>query len=188
MKLLFCNRGVAMTELALVLPLLVLIIIGTLEIGRYATLNMKLDRAAATLTDLLTQQEQATEASLQNISLAADYIMKPYEFREGGIIFSSVYTSCGEPIESCSETIINCIVWQYKPRADYTSLIGEPGTITYQVGTVPTGQSVIVVEVFIEYSPMLSLTGDLVSALAPHTLYKYAVFKPRLNNLLSPPG
>ncbi len=189
MKLIFCNRGVALTELALILPILVLIIIGTVETGRYAVAHIKLDRTAATLTDLLSQQQQATAPALNQISIAAEHIMKPFDFRNGTIIFSSVYTSNGEPIEACSETTVNCIVWQYRSQGNGSSQLGEQGTITYLPGgyNVPIGQSVVVVEVMLEYQPMLRMTGEIISALRPQTLYKYAIFKPRLGNLLNPP-
>ncbi|WP_025899434.1 TadE/TadG family type IV pilus assembly protein [Sneathiella glossodoripedis] len=51
------KSAVAMTEFAMLLPLLLLLTVGSFEVGRYALLTQKLDRISATMADLVARAE-----------------------------------------------------------------------------------------------------------------------------------
>jgi hypothetical protein len=189
MRIKSCNSGVALAEFALILPLLLLFLLGSLEVSRYALINIKLDRTAATMADLVTQTTQVTQADLESFAEAAPQIMRPFSFNGSSIIFNSVY-SLQNPAPPCDGGAGNtCIAWQYRALGTEQSRIGVEGGNATLPGNynVILGQNIVTAEVFADYSPIIPLTGDLISALAPHTMYKIALFKPRQGNLFNPP-
>lgn len=182
------DSGVALAEFALVLPILLLIILGSIELSRYALLHLKLDKSATTMADLVTQRSSVSLLDLADIGSNAGQIMKPFGFN-GSIIFSSVYF-IQTPIAPCAGANSSCIAWQYQAAGSDASRIGASGGNALLPGgyTVVPGQNVITAEVYTSYSPIIPFTGDLISALAPHTIYKVAVLKPRQGTLFNPPG
>ncbi len=184
-----CHAGVALAEFALILPLLLLFLLGSFEVSRYALLNIKLDRAATTMADLVTQRTQVTKTDLVSFADAVPQIMRPFNFANTTVIFNSIYFS-QTPTPPCSGANGNaCIIWQYRASGSENSRVGNEGGNASLPGnyTVIPGQNIITAEIFVSFSPIIPLTGDLISALAPHTMYKIAVFKPRQGTLLVPP-
>ncbi|MCB1537727.1 MAG: pilus assembly protein [Rhodospirillales bacterium] len=173
------ERGVAATEFAFLLPILLLLVMGIYESTRFVLFSQKLDRVAYTVADVTAQQTAVTNADLSDIVTAATKIMEPYEFGElGRVIISSVYQDPDDgPV----------VRWQYAgggtlPR---DSLIGDPG----EPATLPDGftlndeDNVIVAEVFYYYTPPFS--EDYLST---RENYKTAVFKPRFGALTTAPN
>ncbi len=173
------QSGIAATEFALLLPVLLALMLGVYEISRYILLHQKLERVAYTVADVTGQQTAVTIAGLNDIMAAAIKIMDPYEFPDNGvIILTSVYQDPDDgPV----------VRWQYKGGGtlDRVSRIGEPG----DTPQLPTGlalndsDNVIFSEVFYNYIP--DFDEDY---FATRENYKYAVFKPRLGALTTPPN
>jgi Flp pilus assembly protein TadG len=181
-----CSSGTAMIEFGLVLPLLMLMLLGTIEISRFAILNQKVDKVANSMADFVTQGTSVSGANLSSFATAATEIMKPYSYT-GTIVFSSV-SFINAPVGSCNTVGAVCITWQCKKLGGGASKIGgQGGNATLPGGyTVSSGQDVIVAEAVFDYTPFVSLTGTLIPALAPRPIYKAAIYKPRqglLNSL-----
>jgi Flp pilus assembly protein TadG len=77
-RLLGCRRGVAASEFALVVPLLILLLFGIAEIGNALILDKKVTSAAQTAADLVAQQKTVSDADIANIFTAIDSILAPY--------------------------------------------------------------------------------------------------------------
>jgi Flp pilus assembly protein TadG len=71
-------RGLAATEFALILPMMVLLYIGGVEVTRAVTANRKVAHLTSTLGDLATQTREITDTEMANIFEAAEAIMVPY--------------------------------------------------------------------------------------------------------------
>jgi hypothetical protein len=181
-----CTSGVALVEFALVLPLLILIMLGTIELARYAIIHQKLDKAANAMADFVTQGSSVSIANLQDFASTMGQIMKPYNY-SGSVVFSSV-GFYHVPIPPCAGADVSCIAWQYTV-GNGVSHIGTPGGNAMLPGsyTVLENQNAIVGEVFFDYVPILTATPTFIPTLAPHQLYKIAVYKPRQGTLLIPP-
>jgi Flp pilus assembly protein TadG len=182
-----CQSGLAFLEFALLLPFLVLLLVGTLEIGRFALVNMKLDKAVYALADFVTQGVEPTRAELDEYSQSANQIIKPFNF-SGTIIFTSVYLrDLGAP--PCEGFLVPCVAWQYRAVGTDLSRVGTPGGNA----TLPNffelteGQNVILAELFADYTPMLDITGNLIPSLAPQKIYKVAMYKPRQGTMFNQP-
>jgi Flp pilus assembly protein TadG len=178
-----CTNGASLMEFGLILPLLMLILFGTLELARFALIHQKLDKLANAMADFATQGTSICTGDLDGYASATPQIMRPFDF-SGTIIFSSIiHFNNGVP--PCVGENVSCISWQAKRLGNDNSQIGsEGGNANLPSGyTVTPGQNVIATEVYMNFTPMLSFTGTLIPALGDQQIYKTAVFKPRQRNL-----
>lgn len=171
------RHGVALVEFALVLPVLLLLLFASIEMARYAIFHLKLDKAVNAMSDFATQQESLRRADLNSFAQAIDEIMMPYSV-QGTVIFTSI-SSTPPPF---SDTIVN---WQYKQLGNDASRIAPNSEIINLPGgyEIPGGQGIVAAELFLRFAPMIAITGNFIPALAPHTVYKAAIFKPRSGTL-----
>ena len=72
------RRGVAAIEFALVVPLMLVMYLGTIEISSAVSINRKVSRIAATVADLVTQQTEVTKTSLAGMMEIGEAILYPY--------------------------------------------------------------------------------------------------------------
>lgn len=169
------EAGAAMIELGFAMPILITLLLGGVEIARYVLLHQKLDRVASSIADLVSQSETVSVADLQNIFDAAQFVAKPFDLpAEGTVIVSSVSNPLGSPT-----TKVN---WQKSGAGNIpaTSEVGTPGgAATLPTGfSVSDGQSIIIAEVFYDYTPWV--LGDFTGA---SQIYHRALFRPRYGGL-----
>ena len=172
--------GVAAIEFALLLPMLLALLIGCLEVTFKIWSTQKAEKLAVTLSDVIAQSTNVTSGDLTKLTSAVDKIMDPFPFGadKGKVIISSVYWKQGD-----DEAKVN---WQC-PYGDYNgaSKFGAEG----EDATLPPGftlvekDNIIVAEVFYEYEPIAP--GYLFDTAA---IYRRAIFKPRLGLLTTDPG
>jgi Flp pilus assembly protein TadG len=170
------DRGSVMLEFAFAMPLLLTILLGGIELGRYVLLHQKLDRTAMTISDLVSRVTQVTPAELDTIFLATDLVMAPFAMGDrGAVIVSSVMEDSGTPK----------IVWQRTGSGTLTvtSEVGvQGGTATISdPEMLSTGEGIIVGESYFDYSPWL------VEIIPTVRLRHVASFRPRLNNEVACP-
>lgn len=168
------DRGAVLPELALAMPVLIMMTLGGIEIARYTLLHQKLDRVAASVGDLVAQAQTLTVADVNNLFDAVEHVAKPFELAADGlVVVSSVSKDTSTP---------PAMNWQQTGGGTLvaTSQIGTPGgSVTLPTGFVmPDGDTVIVAEVFYDYTPWIfgGVTGSA-------QLYHMAVFRPRLGSL-----
>jgi len=172
-KLLKSECGVAAVEFALGLPLLILLLFGSVEVTRSVLITQKLERVSATLSDVVSQSQSATSTQLGQIITAAGQLMLPYDFASDGYAIISSVSKTGT-----NAPVIN---WQYKSAGTIqTSHIGVSGGVATMPAnfTMVDKDTVIVTEVFFNYRPLFASiiynNGQL---------YRYSIYKPRLGNL-----
>jgi len=73
------QSGVSAVEFALVLPIMLLLYFGAVELGDALTIKRKVTGVTSALTDLVTQSKKVTDKDMQNIFKAAKAIMTPYD-------------------------------------------------------------------------------------------------------------
>ncbi len=190
------RRGIAALEFALTLPIWMALLLGVGDGSYFFLASEKTDRIAYTITDIVTQYQTISLANLADIVLAGAQLMQPLPTTittTGSdtssrltIIVSSVYKPTGQnPI----------VCWQYSGGLVSTSgvgsLIGSPGsstdcssggTATLPNGlTLNNGDNVIIAEVSYRFTPLF------VDQFLAQTLYRVAVYKPRLSPLTKKP-
>jgi len=174
------RRGVAATEFALTLPIWITMLLGTADGSYMMLVNEKTDRIAYSVTDIVTQYQTVSKANLNDIVQASTQLMNPFTFGNlGVVIISSVYQPAGKtPV----------IEWQYTGGGTLvkTSKIGTTGgTPTLPNGlTLNDNDNVIITEVFYNWTPLF-VSANLFSS---NTVYRFAVYKPRLSPLITTPS
>lgn len=71
-------RGMAAVEFAIILPMMLTIFFGTIEVSNGVTVDRKVTLAARTLSDLISQGTTATDTDVSNAFKMGAAIMTPY--------------------------------------------------------------------------------------------------------------
>jgi Flp pilus assembly protein TadG len=173
------DSGSAAIEFGLVISILIVILMGCFEAGRYILLNQKLDRTSSSVSDLIAQADNVTTGVLSDTYAAADEQTLPFDLAgHGRVIISSVYKPAGTAT----------VVWQCKGGGSYTSAtskIGAKGADATMPSTfsVDIGENVVVAEVFYDYKPFL-FEGLFKPSVFRHTTFT----RPRGSLLVTDPG
>ena len=176
------NRGVAAIEFALLLPMLIALLIGCLEVTFKIWSTQKAEKLAVTLSDVIAQSTAVTNSDLVSLIGAVDKIMDPFAFGadDGKIIISSLYVPQGE-----TEAEVN---WQcFFPGTGGLTAASKFGT-QGATADLPDGftlvakDNVIVTEIFYRYTPIAP--GFMFDE---SIVYRRALFKPRLGLLITDP-
>jgi Flp pilus assembly protein TadG len=169
------RRGSVLMELAIGLPILVMILLGCFEAARFALLDQKLARVAASTADLVAQADGITEGQITDLFSAADDSAAPFDLAGTGRV---IITSVTKPT-SADPTV----AWQRTSSGTVaaTSAIGTTGqTATLPAGlTLRQGENLIVAEVFYNYTPVFLGATKFTSA----SLYQVSYNRPRIINL-----
>jgi Flp pilus assembly protein TadG len=178
------RRGAAMAELAAAMPVLVLLLLGGVEISRFAMLNQKLDRLTTTMGDLVAQADTLTGADVDKLFLAAEHVAWPFPVKtKARIIISSISIPPHDPLDPPPPWTIN---WQRGSTGGISaaSKLGAPGsapTLPAEMQQMVAGANTLIVsEVFFDFEPMF--VGQVMD---PHRLYNRAFFRPRIGSLTS---
>ena len=84
------KRGVSAVEFAMLLPLMVTLYLGGVEVSSAIAVERKMTLVARALGDLTAQATSVSETDLSNIKAAATAIIAPYDSTQLGITISSV--------------------------------------------------------------------------------------------------
>jgi Flp pilus assembly protein TadG len=137
------DPGVAATEFALILPILILLLFGTVEIGNALLLDKKVTMASQTAADLIAQQKVVTGADIVNIWAAIDNIILPYATDNTSYTVVSLVAD---------EDGNQSIDWQQTRGG------GVVEEITVPAGMLGTDESAIIATITYQYTPVF---GDL---------------------------
>ncbi len=184
------RRGVAMTEFAMMLPILMVIAAGSFEVARYALIMQKLDRIVATLSDLVARSgsENMTELQISNILDSAYYMARPFDINgESMMILTSVEGRNNQAPFILSQRIEGGVSGKESPVG--TAVNGDatlPPAFPDNGGgeTLADGETLIVAELFYSYSPYL--VGDL-GFFEDQVFYRSAYFRPRFTDRITFP-
>jgi hypothetical protein len=168
------RRAVVLTEMAMAMPIVIVIALGGFEIARFTLLQQKLDRLSVTVADLVSQSTGMSVAQLNQIFAAAGPIMTPFGIGgDGVVIVSSVSASNGSGAR---------VAWQRSgggslAQASGMGTVGQPAVLPAGF-VVRDGENAIIAETYYNYVPMF--VPDLVP---PRQLYHRAMFRPRFGSL-----
>lgn len=84
------RRGIAAVEFALVVPILIVLYIGTVEMNAALTIDRKLSQAASAVADLVAQESSITQGELNDVMDIARSIFDPYPTGEVHIVVAGV--------------------------------------------------------------------------------------------------
>ncbi|WP_169546084.1 TadE/TadG family type IV pilus assembly protein [Sneathiella aquimaris] len=185
------RTGVAMTEFAMMLPVLMILSAGSFEVARYALINQKMDRIVATLSDLVARSDgtSMTETEISNIIDSARYMARPFDFsNDSMIVLTSVQGRTSAAPYILSQRVSGAVTGG-------KSAIGEtingdatlpPAFIDVGSGeTLPETETLVVAELIYSYKPYL--VGAL-GLFDETVLYRDAYFRPRFTARITFPS
>lgn len=146
------RRGVAATEFALVVPAMLLLLYGTVELGNALLLARKLTSATQTAADLTAQEQTMNTAKMNDIFTAINEIMRPFDTTGAGYVVTSIVRDPG--------TDTTRVVWSKAYGSGTAKAVNS--TITVPANMLPSlGDTVILAQLTYTYTPLL---GDLIFA------------------------
>ena len=138
------DGGVAAVEFALVLPVLLLILMGVIELSNVMMVERKLLNSMQSVADLIGQKTDITTADLTDIYVAGQLTMNPYDTANLTIGVASVRfdDTSGDPTLDWSDG------WN-------GGSVTNPTTLA--VGRGEAGASIVIVSGVYTYTPLSSL-------------------------------
>jgi len=170
------RTGVAALEFALVLPIMLMLFIGSFEVTNIVLAYMKLEASAETAADLVSQTRAKTvlqSTDFTNITNAAQQVLTPLPTSSSQlqIAYASVTYSTGSPV----------IDWHYEVNSATAITVANANNIENlaNLGSESSGStdSVIIVQLTYAYSSPVSYVLN-----SSYTLSEWAFNRPRYVN------
>lgn len=140
--------GVALIEFAIALPVLLLLLFGTMEAANYYLFRQKLESAATQILNVVNQNTNVNAASLNNLYNALPAMMTPYVLPSSRIIITQIQKAPGAACRPIA-------AWQYLTGGSVIAptVGGLANTGAIQLNT---GDSVMTIELFTSYVPYIN--------------------------------
>lgn len=169
-------RGVAAVEFAAVLPVMLAMYLGTVEVSQGVSIDRKVTLLSRALSDLTAQSTEIDETEKNNIFAAASSVIAPYSSSQIGMTLTSVvFDSADPPVAKVGWT-------ERLGPSSYTVTRARCSTLPSTI--VPNGirlanTSVIMAEIKMPYQPTIGyvLTGTI-------TLSETTFMRPRLQTYI----
>jgi Flp pilus assembly protein TadG len=175
------NRGIAAIEMAFIMPLLLFLYFGLLDLTSLISLNRKVAYSASVVADLVTQNANAadntktTAASISDFFKASELVLKPLDINNVHIEVFQYRKISGAPVNQ----------W-HKASTGGTSC-GSPSTSGMN-NLMTDGNDVIVAMVCTTYSPYIAnFLGKAILGATSFTLSEQIALRPRQASTLDCP-
>lgn len=154
------SSGIAAVEFALVVPIMLCMFIGTVELSQAITVDRRVTQVASSTADLVARQRTINVTTLNGYMQIIDQLMAPYSATPMKLTVSNVYNTTAQPT-------VNRVCWLYhrnntSSQGANTGITKGGNYLSATSGTLPTGvldatggTSVVVVEVSYLYQPVL---------------------------------
>jgi Flp pilus assembly protein TadG len=141
------RRGVSAIEFALILPALVILYVGSVELGNALTISRRTEAVASTAADLTAQAKTVSTADLDDITSVAKRILDPYSTAPLRIVLTSVVA------DDQNNTKVD---WSYATNGG--SPHAKNSVVSLPAGLTQADSSVIMAEVTYAFTPLLNLS------------------------------
>lgn len=171
------QQGVAAVEFALVVPIMLVIYMGTLEASSLITMDRKVQSVAGAVGDLVARADKTiTESRIRDYFRAASGIMTPNDANGVEQIVTAV---------NVSSTGVTSIAWSrgYKNGSYLTTtrrVVGTTFPLPAEMIAISKGRQVIAGEAIQPYRPMLGLVFDQTV-----NLYRSSFYLPRFEGTIT---
>jgi Flp pilus assembly pilin Flp len=177
------QKAVAAVEFALVVPVMVMLIMGTVEITRYIMFHQRIDFAATSLVNMLNQNLNVYKSDLTVLHNAAARMME--NSFSHGTVFTAIQQNSPPPVGAD-------VMWQeHRGRAYAVSLIAPGGAgskVTLPNLPLYERDQVVSVEITARFRPLAITRGfNEFLGVGPIDVYKWSMARPRYGAFQFPP-
>lgn len=161
--------GVAAVEFGYLAPVMMLMLVGTVEVSRAVAMDRRFGLVTSMVADLVAREKSMTAADLNGIYNIVAHVMAPYD--------ASTLKIKVIPVKANPNNATNTLVYAgttNRPSYHGATLLAKCTTYTLTPGLVAAGASVIIVETSYNYTPLL--TGNIIPA---STWTDKAILSPR---------
>lgn len=189
-----CDDGIAGIEAALIIPLMVFIIVGTMELYHYFRAAAVLDRAAFTLADGVAMQRELFDGGpcdksdhICTYGAVAQDLLTPLDFSRNGWVIITAFAAT-EPASGSNPPPVtwkHAFEWQ-RIYAGGDTTGSQPGSMLDSTEGFPPANeddTLIVVEVFYDFVPFALTSAFWETLGGPRRMYSRAFFRPRFADL-----
>lgn len=170
------RSGIAATEFAVIVPIMLVMFFGTVELSSGVAVDRKVTLMARTLSDLTSQSTTVADSDMTNFFAAAGAIMTPYDVTPTHSTISAIYVNASlkatfQWSKSATVSLVNG-----SPVATLVTSSHSPG----QTATIPTALAVAnTYLIFSEVSYLYTPTVGYVMSKTGVTLSDTAYTRPR---------
>lgn len=159
------RRGMAAVEFALIMPIMVVLFAGVVEVTNFLMLDKKMIAATQSAADLVAQADSLSTSEMSDILTAAEMIMDPYPSANVALAVASVrFDSDGNAYEDWNQGINGGAV---------------TGSVSLAAGMGAADESVIIARMTYAYTPVF---GQLI--MSPRTLEELSFTRPRTSSFV----
>lgn len=145
-------EGVAAVEFGFIAPIMLLMLIGTIEVSRAITIDRRFGLVTSMVGDLVTREKTMTSANLEKIYSIVAFVMGPYN--NGSLKISVI------PVKADPDNATNTLVYaDTTNRPPLNSGVQDPAKCAaygLTADLISAGSSVIVVKTSYDFSPILT--------------------------------
>jgi len=185
------NKAVAFLEFAIVLPFLLLLAFGSIELARYASFKQKTESAATNITNLInqTRKDDLKEATLDYITAVFPEAIKPYTSEDWEVIITAVYHANGVDCDTYSLWQVGKGYTDYTPNRVSQVANGENkiATIANYKNKLQNNDQLVTVELFINYKPLIDSSITSAIGLGKKEIHSLFVSRPRYGAFMKHP-
>jgi Flp pilus assembly protein TadG len=163
------SRGVAATEFAMIVPLMLVMLFGTIDVSSGVAVKRKVTLVARTLSDLTSQSKAVGDADMTNFFAASYGIMWPYSTTDIKATISELYID--------PTTSVTRVQWSKgsEIRADGSTVTIPSGLIGKDSsGNTLPNQYLIFSEVSYVYKPIVGYVMSKIGVTLSDTAYTRA--------------
>jgi Flp pilus assembly protein TadG len=174
------ENAVAAIELAIVLPFMLLLCMGGVELGNALSINVKVTATVHTIADILSQNKCVTTSDVTGILNASAKVLSPYDITKAVVTVSEV--------QPTGDNVTAKVVWSQSLNGTARTT-GTTVTLPTSLTGVPTTSGLILGEATYFYTPNLGYTiSGTVSLSDSYYLYpRQTSFVPTIISGTTPP-
>jgi Flp pilus assembly protein TadG len=174
------ENAVAAIELAIVLPFMLLLCMGGVELGNALSINVKVTATVHTIADILSQNKCVTTSDVTGILNASAKVLSPYDITKAVVTVSEV--------QPTGDNVTAKVVWSQSLNGTARTT-GTTVNLPTSLTGVPTTSGLILGEATYFYTPNLGYTiSGTVSLSDSYYLYpRQTSFVPTIISGTTPP-
>ncbi|MCL4768376.1 MAG: pilus assembly protein [Hyphomicrobiaceae bacterium] len=141
------RRGVAAVEFALIVPIMFMLLVGTVEFSQALTVDRRVSQVASSSADLIARQKAITTSEVAGIMKIIDHLLRPYDPTRLRVTVLNVMAD----VDDANNTTV---CWSYEHNGGAGSYAAG-ASYPLPAGMIEPGGSVIITEVTYDYQPII---------------------------------